>query len=151
VQMPAFAAMNNNSTSTDISSDLRSVGLWLVTNGSSTVGLARNELKQATSQDVGTDLTSLPDQNNFVFAKEVQNILFEYFDGTTWQPTWDGSTVVGEDGLSVIGPPAAIRVTLTLRKNNNVNNPDSNEPGATYQRIIALPTSNNFPIPTTTP
>jgi prepilin-type N-terminal cleavage/methylation domain-containing protein len=155
VQKAASATTGTTTaTSSEINSDLRTVSLWLVMNGSDAAGLARNETKQATSQDIDTLPTDLPNQSDLVFAKEVKNIMFEYFDGTSWQTEWDGSAAAGEDGSSRVGPPAAIRVTLTLRRNNDPNAAavaQDGDLGPTFQQIIALPASNWFPAPTTTP
>jgi len=135
-------------------SDLRCVFLWLVNNGGDTSGLARHEVKQATGTLIDSEPIDLPDQEKHIFAKEVTNIQFEYFDGTSWQTEWDGNAAAGEDGTSRVGPPAAIKVTITLRKYNDpiqAAAAGDNDQGPTYSRIIALPTSNNFPAPTTTP
>jgi hypothetical protein len=125
-------------------SDLRRVSIWLAKSGDSVYGIARHEIKQATAEDVDKAPTDLPNQQDRVFAKEVFDVKFQYFDGSSWQDEWDGSAPAGEDGLSVVGPPAAIRVTITLRSSMNHTRPEYNEPGSSYQQIIALPTSNNF-------
>jgi type II secretory pathway pseudopilin PulG len=151
VQKPA-----NADAGEPVSSDLRRVAIWLVSNGTEPIGLARHELKQATSADLEKAFTDLPDQEKLVFAREVVNISFEYYDTTTasWLTEWDGSAPAGEDGSSFVGPPAAIRVTITLRKHNNPIDAAlavDNVQGPTYTHTIALPTSNNFPQLTTMP
>jgi hypothetical protein len=126
-----------------VASDVQRTMYWIVPNGSDPQGqgLARAEIKQATSTDIDMAPTDLTDQSKKVFAPEVKTILFEFFDGTTWQTQWDGTTPDAETGLP-IGPPAAIRVTITLRKMNN-GVEDTGADGATYQQIVALPTANN--------
>jgi hypothetical protein len=127
-------------------SDVSRVNYWLITNGSDTVGLARQEIKQATSLDIDLALTDIANPNQYLISDEVKNILFEYFDGTTWQPTWDGSTLGGPMGNTPIGPPVAIRVTLTLRRNTKQTETISDYPDDatnTYVHVIPLPTSNN--------
>jgi hypothetical protein len=42
---------------------------------------------------------------------EVVDVLFEYWDGTGWLPSWDG-TAPAPDGITPTGPPRAIKVTL---------------------------------------
>jgi hypothetical protein len=127
-------------------SDVTRINYWLITNGADTVGLARQEIKQATSTDIDQALTDIANPNQYLIADEVKNILFEYFDGTTWQPEWDGSVMSGPAGETPIGPPAAIRITLTLRRNTKMTQTASDHPDDatnTYVHVIALPTSNN--------
>lgn len=59
-----------------------------------------------TDPDLTTELTD-------VIAPEVKDVLFEYYDGGTWQSSWDGSET-SDDGVTLLGPPRAVRVTLTL-------------------------------------
>lgn len=127
-----------------ILSDVRRVNYWLITNGSDTVGLARAEIPQATSLDADTwPPSNLAEQNKYIIADEIKNILFEYFDGTTWQPTWDG-TALSQDGITPVGPPAAIRITMTMRKNLDKTSPQYTDDGTVYVHVVALPGSNNF-------
>jgi Prokaryotic N-terminal methylation motif len=126
-------------------SDLRRTYYWLVSNGADTAGLARMEIKQSTSVDADTvDPTTFPEQNKYVFAPEVKNILFEFFDGTTWQPTWDGS--VYETGSPPTGAPRAIRITITLKSTLSQAVPagDTSPDGPIYQQIVAIPTTDSF-------
>jgi hypothetical protein len=127
-----------------IVSDVQRTVYWIVPNGSDPQGqgLARAEIKQATSTDIDLLPADLPDQSKNVFAPEVKSILFEFYDGTTWQPQWDGTSADAETGLP-IGPPAAIRATITLRKMNG-GVEDTSADGASYQQIVALPTGNNY-------
>ena len=96
-----------------VRSDQRQIIYWLGSNG----GLYRRErpwvtadgVRNATENDeTATDSTLL--------AEEVTDILFEYSDGTpdNWASSWDG-TQPGADGVTPIGPPRAIRMTLTLQ------------------------------------
>ncbi len=127
-------------------SDVTRINYWLIANGSDTLGLARQEIKQATSTDIDLALTDISNPNQYLIADEVKNILFEYFDGTTWQTSWDGTALGGPTGETPIGPPAAIRITLTLRRNTKMtqtvtDNPD--DATNTYIQVVPLPTSNN--------
>jgi hypothetical protein len=140
-----------------ITSDVQRTAYWMVMNGPEPVGLARAEIKQATSLDSDLfDPTTLTDPNKYVIAPEVKSIQFEYFDGTTWLPvgtTWDGSFSASTDGsIPPQGPPAAIRITLMLKRNTNPGAPpdDPTLDGPSYLHVIALPTSNSFP-PQTSP
>ena len=128
-----------------VTSDLRRISYWLVTNGADTLGLARQEIQQATSPDIDTAPSGVADPTQYLLAKEVKNILFEYFDGTAWQPQWDGT--LAPDGVTPSGPPTAIRVTVTMRRSAKTapgasDIPDEQLP--TYVHVIALPTANNF-------
>ena len=60
----------------------------------------------STEPDLATELTD-------VIAPEVSDVTFEYYDGGTWQSSWDGSEL-SSDGVTLLGPPRAVRVTLTL-------------------------------------
>ena len=99
-----------NATDVALPSDLRKVTYYLATDG----GLARQEQPWVTADGVwnATD----PDRANEaaeVIAPEVIDATFEYYDGGTWQSSWDGSATA-IDGTSLTGPPRAIRVTLVL-------------------------------------
>ncbi len=100
-----------NTTDVALPSDLRKVTYYLATDG----GLARQEQPWVTADGVwnATD----PDRTNEaaeVIAPEVLDATFEYYDGGTWQSSWDGSATA-IDGTSLTGPPRAIRVTLVLQ------------------------------------
>lgn len=80
----------------------------------STGGLCRQERPWVTADGVGNVID--PDystQELDLIALEVVDIFFEYFDGGVWLSEWDG-TQPGLDGVSISGPPRAIRVTMTL-------------------------------------
>ena len=138
----------------EVNSDLRRTVYWLVGNGASTVGLARAEFRQATSTDVDTiDPTLFPDQNKYVFAPEVKDITFQYWNGSAYQDTWDG-TLVEADGTPPTGPPLAIQIKITLKSTLSQTLPADSAiaDGPTYMQIFAIPTSNGFaPKPAVTP
>jgi hypothetical protein len=122
-----------------ISSDLRSVSIYFV-EGS---GLARREMAAVTSDDAPTDEPNFSNSDKDVFAPQVQDVLFEYFDGTSWQTTWDGGQLGGNDGNTPIGPPAAIGITITLKSNRRAN--DEGQPDLRkYKHVVELPTTNAF-------
>lgn len=100
-----------NATDVALPSDLRRVTYYLASDGT---GLARQSKPWVTADGVwnATD----PDRANElaeVIAPEVKDATFEYYDGGTWQSSWDGSQTA-IDGVSLIGPPRAIRVVLVL-------------------------------------
>jgi prepilin-type N-terminal cleavage/methylation domain-containing protein len=55
-----------------------------------------------------------------LLAEEILDIMFEYFDGSTWQSQWDG-TQTQTDGATLQGPPRAIRATMTLQLPNGTS------------------------------
>ena len=72
-------------------SDLRRISYWM-TDG----GLARQELKQATTNDLNYTPPDVPDPTTYtIIAPEVKDISFQYFDGMSWQDSWDGTTLGG--------------------------------------------------------
>jgi prepilin-type N-terminal cleavage/methylation domain-containing protein len=92
------------------STDLRKVTYYQ----SSTGALCRQERPWVTADGVRNSLE--PDSSTEAFdviAPEVVDATFEYYDGGTWQGSWDGS-MTGLDGVTPVGPPRAIRVTLVL-------------------------------------
>lgn len=113
--------------------DLRRITYWLTPGG-----LAREEVQLVS----GTDLVESLDEADLVIAPEVRNIQFRYFDGATWQESWDGSAV-GGDGQPK-GPPLAVEILLDI-------GPASEEAmfdpaGASgswkrYRHVVALPTA----------
>ncbi len=77
-------------------------------------GLFRSEQPWVLASGLTLDLD--PDADGSVLlAGEVSGVVFEFTDGTSgeWQTSWDG-TVPGPDGVTPLGPPRAVRVTLTL-------------------------------------
>ena len=126
-----------------VESDLRRISYWVVGNGGNAQGLARQEIARVTSSDIDSLPPDVPDAAKLVIASEVTAVSFEYFDGKSWQATWDGAAVTGEDSLP-IGPPSAIAINLTVARRA--------PPGATtppaprvYRHVVFLSTGNNFP------
>jgi prepilin-type N-terminal cleavage/methylation domain-containing protein len=93
--------------------DLRKVTYYLASDGK---GLCRQESPWVTADGIWN--TTDPDRTNELLdmvAEEITDITFEYFDGTNWQTSWDG-TMANLDEKSLMGPPRAIRVTLVIEK-----------------------------------
>jgi prepilin-type N-terminal cleavage/methylation domain-containing protein len=91
--------------------DQRRITYWLSANG----GLCRQErpwvMAEGIRNSVDPDLTNGEDGD--VIASEVKDVSFEYFDGSSWTGSWDG-TILGPDGVTPQGPPRAVKATLTL-------------------------------------
>jgi prepilin-type N-terminal cleavage/methylation domain-containing protein len=88
--------------------DLRRVTYYLG------AGLCRQERPWVTADGVRNSAEPDPSTaETDVIAPEVTDATFEYFSGGVWNGEWDGSQV-GTDGVTLQGPPRAIRVTLQL-------------------------------------
>lgn len=117
-------------------SDLRRISYWHVGDGDQS-GLAREELTAITSDGYQAKPPDVADPQSHIVAREVAGVTFEFFDGVAWQPTWNGSSYA-PDGQTPLGPPAAIRITLSLLGRRGTTPRD-------YRRTVALPAGNNFP------
>jgi hypothetical protein len=117
-------------------SDLRRITYW-----QSSHGLARQEIKVATSDDALSLPTDLPDDPSLVIAEEVQSVTFQYFDGSAWQDSWDGSQPPSSGGSNPQGPPVLIAVTISLTVPGTST--ESGEPTTkSYRHVIPVPTAN---------
>jgi prepilin-type N-terminal cleavage/methylation domain-containing protein len=136
-ELVAYDKLQLDSTQLSPVSDIRRIAYWFANDGTSAgTGLAKQEVTSATGTDMQTTPPDVSNATSLVIAPEVKNVLFEYFDGSDWQSTWDGTTMSG-DGITPIGPPAAIRITLTIRSRDGVRTTD-------YKHVIALQAGNNF-------
>lgn len=78
-------------------------------------GLYRRVRPWVTADGVRNGIESDPDApDSVLLAEEVTGVAMEYSDGSTWAATWDG-TQPGPDGVTPLGPPRAVRVTLTFQ------------------------------------
>jgi prepilin-type N-terminal cleavage/methylation domain-containing protein len=140
-RLPSELDPSWNGDDVPVVSDLRRITYWL-----SSGGLSRQEIKIATSDDdaVSGLPTDLPDDPSLVLAPEVQSLTFQYFDGTNWQDTWDGTQTPASGGNNAQGPPLAIAITMELAL------PGSSEGGTakrkTFRHVIAIPTANGTTI-----
>jgi hypothetical protein len=124
-----------------VSSDLRSLSIWLVDG----MGLARSETSAVTGDAAPTGQPDFSDPQQYVFAPEVVDIEFKYFDGVDWLTSWDGGQLGGNDGNTPIGPPLAIRIRLTLRRGPAARpGDDANTDTVSYVHVVTLPASNGF-------
>ncbi|MDW8243453.1 MAG: hypothetical protein RMJ88_09600 [Thermogemmata sp.] len=90
--------------------DLRRIVYWRGANG----GLCREERSWVTADQIGN--STYPDRSNeesALVAEHIVDVLFEYYDGSSWSTTWDGSGL-SATGSGMAGPPRAIRITLTF-------------------------------------
>ena len=115
--------------------DTRRIDYWLAGGGG--LGLARQEQTAITGDDAapGTSPPDVSDPNSkLIIAPEVKSLQFQFFDGSAWQDSWDG-TVTGADGVTPLGPPAAVAITIGLAP------PDGGEL-KTYRHVIGIQTAN---------
>lgn len=123
-----------------VGSDLRRITYWLAGDAISPQGLARQEIKLATASDALTiGLPSVDDESTRILAPEATRLSFEYFDGQTWQTSWDG-TFLKLDGKTPVGPPAAIAITITVALEST--RPGSPRRETTARHVVFLPTAN---------
>jgi prepilin-type N-terminal cleavage/methylation domain-containing protein len=137
-QPPALADPTQQATACD----LRRISYWIVTDGGKPA-LAVQELMQATSSDLTTVPPDVTPGSYQILASEVKDVTFQYFDGVSWNDTWDGTTLGGPTGEIPIGPPSAISITLTFSRPSvdGVDPPDAPK----YTHVVAIPAGNNFP------
>jgi prepilin-type N-terminal cleavage/methylation domain-containing protein len=119
-------------------SDLRRVVYWLVKEGNKT-GLARQELSNVTAQDAGNLPPEVSDPGSHVIAPEVTKFSLEYFDGTQWQTSWDGTALDASSSLP-IGPPALIAVNITIVRPAHAAGEKARE--TSYRHVVAIPSAN---------
>jgi hypothetical protein len=136
-RFPRELYVNPDSDTQPVVSDLRRISYWLPDGQDSTTGLARQEVPLVTSDDA---LQNMPpgiegEASSYVIADEVRELNFQYFDGTNWQDSWD-STVAGADGVTPIGSPCAIAVTVGIAR------PGADGAVKTYRHVIAIQTAN---------
>lgn len=121
-----------------MSCDVRRISYWMAEGG-----LARQDLDRVTADDDDSQLPpNVSDEQKYILAPEVTGVTFRYFDGTTWQDSWDG-TVLGADEKTPIGPPRAVEITLTIHKTGA----DANDTTAdkTYRHVVGINAANAQP------
>jgi hypothetical protein len=116
--------------------DLRRVSYWMA---DASNGLARQEVKVETAQNIATMPPNVSDDGTgtIKYTPEVRNINFSYYDGSNWQDTWD-STTLGADGITPIGPPRAVAVTIEVAQPG----PDGGERVKSYRHVVFIPSAN---------
>jgi hypothetical protein len=127
---------SDSATNQQTVSDLRRISYWLVGDNGSAQGLAWQEFTPVTSDDALNAVPpNIPDEASHIIAEEIKSLTFSYFDGNAWQDTWDG-TVVGADGVTPIGPPAAIAIVMGVQGTTD-------RELKTYRHVVAIPTASN--------
>ncbi len=112
-RVPRNPKMQAGTDAPPVASDLRRISYWLAGSGGEPLGLARQSITLVTAEDAQAMPQESEDEAKLVIAEEVKSLSFSYWDGTAWQESWDG-TATGSDGVSPIGPPLAIAITIGL-------------------------------------
>ncbi|MFO0825805.1 MAG: prepilin-type N-terminal cleavage/methylation domain-containing protein [Gemmataceae bacterium] len=104
----ATPGLLNQQSSSATGSDLVRVDYW-----KGTGGLCRQERPWVTADQTGNNFSfDLSNEASSLIADDVSDVLFEYFDGTSWVQTWEGGSG------TVPTPPLAVRVTLSFSPAN---------------------------------
>ncbi len=90
-----------------------------------------------TGPDTGTLPPDIANAGSFVFAPEVKKFSLEYYDGTTWQTTWDGTAL---NNNLPIGPPALIAINLTIATPSGRAGEKAKE--TNIRHVVAIPSAN---------
>jgi hypothetical protein len=122
-----------------IVSDQRFITYWLAGDSGNPLGLARQEIKVVTSDDATTMGPGSPNEASHVIAEEVKTLAFQYFDGSSWQDSWDG-TQPGADGVTPMGPPQLISISVGVAAPGN--DADGQPNLKRYRHVVFIPTSN---------
>lgn len=92
-------------------------GIRKITYYRGTAGLCRQERPWVTADGVWNNADAdRSDEQGDLLAEEITDAQFQYFDGTSWVDSWDGTQLNG-DGKTLLGPPRAIKVFLTVERN----------------------------------
>ncbi len=135
-RLPREAIPADPSVAPQVVSDLRRVSWWMGGGG-----LARQEVAVATSQDALQNLPpGIPDEDAHVLAPEVKSVQFQFYDGSSWQDSWD-CTTAGADGVTPIGPPQAVAVTLEIAVPQEGAKADD-APTKRYRHVVACLSAN---------
>jgi type II secretory pathway pseudopilin PulG len=131
-RMPPNQDPNALPGTTPGASDVRVVNYWVEPG----VGLCRQEILQATSDDAQNPSFDASDPSTTHLAAEVTSMQVQYFDGSDLQDSWDG-TQVGSDYMTPLGPPMALVLTLEITPRNT--DPNAENKAKTYRHVISIP------------
>jgi prepilin-type N-terminal cleavage/methylation domain-containing protein len=144
-------------------SDLRRICYYYYDGGDGKRGLARQEIKTATADDawpgpagsptgMPTPPNDLDDGYTKLMAEEVRSVAFRYYGdpgtGLDWQTEWD-CTTLGADGVTPIGPPRAVEITLEIALPRGAFD-DGEERTKTFRHVVNIMASDGQPLSSTT-
>ena len=137
-----FSGTNTDGSTPPVVSDLRRISYWLAGGDDSPAGLARQDVGLATSDNALQNLPpGIDGENSYVIADEVRSLNFQYVDGPDWSDSWD-STELGPDGVTPIGSPVAIAVTIGVAQPHTGPGKPGAETVKTYRHVVLIPTAN---------
>jgi len=94
-----------------VRADLRQIIYWFEPGR----GLYRRERPWVTADGVRNGVEADPDApDSVLLAEEVTGVVFQYADAGNFVDSWDGTTP-GPDGVTPMGPPRAVKITLTYQ------------------------------------
>jgi hypothetical protein len=114
-------------------SDVRVENYWVEPGG---VGLCRQEILQATSDNAQNPSFDASDPSTTRLAPEVTGMRVKYYDGQDLNDSWDG-TQTGSDYMTPLGPPLALVIELDITPRNT--EPDADNKVKTYRHVISIP------------
>jgi prepilin-type N-terminal cleavage/methylation domain-containing protein len=139
----SFADISSGAYSPPTVGDVRRISYWLAGGEGSPAGLARQDVPVSTGDDALENLPpGLDNEGSYIIADEVRGLSFQYFDGQQWWDTWD-STQPGPDGVTPIGSPAAISVTVTVAVPHTAGQPGADS-ARTYHHTLYIPSANGI-------
>ncbi|VTS06174.1 prepilin-type N-terminal cleavage/methylation domain-containing protein [Tuwongella immobilis] len=138
-RVPNLESGNPDNPDAALPGDVRRVSYWLTSAAEG--GLARQEEVWLTSESLRNNFDpDFASELDRIMAPEVTSASFEYYDGTDWVDSWDGSTP-GDDGVTPMGPPRAIAVTLTFQFPSSPLSATATPTTKTIRHVIVLPTA----------
>jgi type II secretory pathway pseudopilin PulG len=125
----------------ELGGDLRFITYWIAQRDQAPMGLARLELKRVTA-DVAGQLPAAgsAEEAACLIAEEVKSLEFRYLDKYGWNSTWDG-TATGPDWLTLVGPPRAIEITLSMVMPTEYARPNMKPDLRVFRHVVAVPTA----------
>lgn len=126
---------------TESAGDLRFITYWLAQGNQGLLGLARLELTRVTADEAGqVPASGSAEEAACVIAEEVKALGFRYLDKTGWNAAWDG-TATGPDFVTLIGPPRAVEIRLSMVDTNPDRRPNTKPRLRVYRHVVAVPTA----------
>lgn len=125
----------------ELGGDSRFITYWIAQSNQKPVGLARLELKRVTADEAGQmPAPGSAEEAACVIAEEVKGLEFRYLDKYGWNSTWDG-TEIGVDLLTLIGPPRAIEIRLSMVMPAEDGRANMEPKLHVYRHVVVVPTA----------
>lgn len=134
--------------------DVRRITYYFIPGSDDKSGLIRQDVGTTSDPSVGMLPPSGLDDYSKVIGPPgmVLAVLFEYWDGLQWNPSWNGQAqsifATTDANSNMVGPaagsPQSIRITLSIARPENLNVDVSDPSVRTFQHVIQIPTSSFF-------